>query len=176
MTYDQLRDIIIERTTALTKCKYQNDINQKKLLEAQAQIAELRKALEWAEAEVGWRFEDVLGWPDDTNALAAHDAELINDEARNPWKRAIIDAAVVNWTLAKEHESDPRAAVNALLDMCAQMALDPLISSEAAELIADAKKAALLEAAEWFADVEGYAETGRDIVAAQTLRHMAEGE
>ena len=41
MTYDQLRDIIIERTTALTKCKYQNDISQKKLLEAQALITSL---------------------------------------------------------------------------------------------------------------------------------------
>ena len=46
MTYNQLRDIIIERTTELTKCKYQNDINQKKLLEAQARIAELDSALD----------------------------------------------------------------------------------------------------------------------------------
>lgn len=46
-------------------------------LEAQqARIVELREALEWAEAEVGWRFEDVLGWPDDTNDLAAHDAAI----------------------------------------------------------------------------------------------------
>lgn len=46
MTYNQLRDIIIERTTELTKCKYQNDINQKKLLEAQARIKELQECIE----------------------------------------------------------------------------------------------------------------------------------
>lgn len=95
--------------------------------------------------------------------------ELLSDEKRNPWKRAIIDAAVVNWTLTKEHETDPRSAVNALLTMCAQMALDPLISSEAAELVAKTKKAALLEAAEVIAmeGLDGYADQ---------LRLMAEGE
>lgn len=75
MTYDQLRDIIIERTTALTKCKYQNDINQKKLLEAQARIAELDSALDACLS--GKRIPvAVTNRTDDLSALAAHDAEI----------------------------------------------------------------------------------------------------
>lgn len=75
MTYNQLRDIIIERTTALTKCKYQNDINQKKLLEAQARIAELDSALDACLS--GKRIPvAVTNRTDDLSALAAHDAEI----------------------------------------------------------------------------------------------------
>lgn len=47
------------------------------------------------------------------------------------WKQAVIDAAVVHWTLQKEHEDDPRAAIDALLRMAQKEALDPLISGSA---------------------------------------------
>ena len=147
----------------------------------QAWIAELREALSSASHSLTCDASTshykpcscgvMLALPrtDNLSTLAAHDAELINDEKRNPWKRAIIDAAVVHWTLTKEHETNPWAAVNALLDMCAQMALDPLISGGAAELVAKTKKAALLEAAEWFKG-QGWDDAPR------YLRRMAEGE
>lgn len=61
------------------------------------------------------------------------------------WKDAIIDAAIVHWTLAAGHEDDPRAAVNALLRCAAQQALDPLISGDAQELIASVRREAILE-------------------------------
>lgn len=50
------------------------------------------------------------------------------------WKDAIIDAAVVDWVYCKEHETDPRKAVNDLLAWQAQIALDPAVSKEAANL------------------------------------------
>jgi len=50
------------------------------------------------------------------------------------WKQAVIDAAVINWTLTKENKDDPRKAINDLLVMAEQQALDPLISKPAAEL------------------------------------------
>lgn len=49
------------------------------------------------------------------------------------WKDAIIDAAVVNWTLAEDHESNPKAAVGALLAYVEQLALDPSVSKPAAQ-------------------------------------------
>lgn len=91
----------------------------------------------------------------------------IEDEAQNPWKRAIIDAAVVNWTLTKEHESDPSSAVNALLCIAAQMSLDPSISGDAAELVRASQEKILLEAAEQWVD-----EPGED--AYGFLRRMAD--
>ena len=68
---------------------------------------------------------------------------VIEDEEKNPWKHAIMDAAVVHWTLEKDHEHDPRAAVNALICMAADQALDPSISEDARKLIAQAKREAL---------------------------------
>lgn len=146
----------------------------------EAMIAELREALHAvslcefnsmsSRQEMGRLSRKALETEDDLSALATHDAELLNDEARNPWKRAIIDAAVVNWTYNKKHETDPHAAVNALLCMCSQMALDPLISKDAEELVAKAWKAALLEAAD-YADTKG----GCGLLPFE-LRRMAEGE
>lgn len=100
MTYNQLQDIIIERTTALTKCKYQNDINQKKLLEAQALITsltcerdELLRLIECltdptaemieagAQRLVQW--EDGCVWPDSWSAL---DVAAARNEAERCWR------------------------------------------------------------------------------------------
>lgn len=69
--------------------------------------------------------------------------DAIEDEEKNPWKHAIMDAAVVHWTLEKDHEHDPRAAVNALICMAANQALDPSISEDARKFITQAKKEAL---------------------------------
>lgn len=50
------------------------------------------------------------------------------------WKDAIIDAAVVDWIYTKEHDSDPRKAVNDLLCWQQKIALDPAVSKEAHDL------------------------------------------
>lgn len=49
-------------------------------------------------------------------------------DAANEWKLAIIEAAVVGWTFKAEHETNPKAAINALLCWERQMALDPSVS------------------------------------------------
>lgn len=54
-------------------------------------------------------------------------------EDRTSWKEAVIEACIVyhiDWT-----EGDPKATLNRLLALNAQMALDPLISKEAQDLI-----------------------------------------
>jgi hypothetical protein len=55
------------------------------------------------------------------------------------WKDAIIDATIVDWIFTKEHETNPRKAVNDLLAWQVKLALDPAVSKEAAELHAEIK-------------------------------------
>ena len=50
------------------------------------------------------------------------------------WKEAVIDACVVSWVLKKEHENNPKLAVNDLCVWCHSVALDPKVSSEAKAL------------------------------------------
>lgn len=64
--------------------------------------------------------------------LQQQDTKSREDEGN--WKRHIIDAAVVSWTFTKEHETDPHAAINALLCQAQIEALDPTISKEAQDL------------------------------------------
>ena len=56
-------------------------------------------------------------------------------EEANKWKIAVIDRAIVNWSYKKEHETDPRLAMNDVLNAEIQMALDPKISKPAKDLI-----------------------------------------
>ena len=71
---------------------------------------------------------------------------LATDEAAlAKWKDAVIDALVVDGIFQKEHEIDPRKAINDLLCWEAKMALDPAISKEAAALCASAPDARLRE-------------------------------
>lgn len=50
------------------------------------------------------------------------------------WKSAVIDALVVSWAYRASHESDPRAAIHALISIECEYALDPRISAEARAL------------------------------------------
>ena len=50
------------------------------------------------------------------------------------WKDAVIDACVVDWIFTKEHETNPRKAINDLLCWQQTLALDPTISEAAAKL------------------------------------------
>lgn len=51
------------------------------------------------------------------------------------WKVALIDALVVNFIYSKEHDIDPRKALNDLINWEQRCALDPAISAEARALI-----------------------------------------
>lgn len=76
----------------------------------------------------------------DTPALDAVIAEAIADEARNPWKQAIINELVVSHILHTDHETDPIKALAALVDYECKEALDPVVSKEAQELIEPYRK------------------------------------
>ncbi len=119
----------------------------KQLAASQAREQQLREALKkiadtqgaWGpfpEKNEQWRAmvvvvsREALALPHDDSALD----RAIEDENLNPWKRAIIDAAVVNWSYKIEHEGDPRAALNDLLYISNQYALDPQVSEDADKL------------------------------------------
>lgn len=59
---------------------------------------------------------------------------------RDPWKEAVIDQAVVCHILKPEHDTDPRQCLADVIDYNAKLALDPLVSDEARELIAKARE------------------------------------
>jgi hypothetical protein len=67
----------------------------------------------------------------------------------NPWKEAIIDAAVVDWVYTADMEDDPRKAVNALLSMAALIALDPAVSKDAQALVDRGRAECAAELARW---------------------------
>lgn len=168
----------LEPTDVMCKLAKVLEVQQAELVSAKARIADMLHypscwdtaaypTVESALHEVAMSFHC-----NNDDCSAAHDAELINDEKRNPWKSAIIEAAVVGWTYSNDHDTNPRAAVHELLVMEAQMALDPLISGEAATLVANAKKAALLEAA----DRVDHDVTYYGTAVAIWLRRMAAGE
>jgi hypothetical protein len=74
-------------------------------------------------------------WSAGSEELAKRIDEL---EAENKklreWRDAIIDATVVDWIFTKEHETNPRKAVNDLLCWQQQLALNPAVSEAAAQL------------------------------------------
>lgn len=75
--------------------------------------------------------EDYSGTPeaDEITRLRAEVAEL------RKWKTAIIDRLVVQESLLKEHETNPKKAVHDIVSWEVRVALDPLVSSEAEALI-----------------------------------------
>jgi hypothetical protein len=53
---------------------------------------------------------------------------------RNEWKEAVIEQLIVSCIYREEHENDPMMAILDLLSWECEIALDPRVSSEAAEL------------------------------------------
>lgn len=53
------------------------------------------------------------------------------------WRRVVTDALVVSHIYRKEHDSDPRLALNELLCWERVIALDPKVSEDAAKLVAE---------------------------------------
>lgn len=56
-------------------------------------------------------------------------------EAANEWKNIIIDKLVICGIFRKEHETNPRLAVDALLNWEIAVALDPAVSEDARMLL-----------------------------------------
>jgi hypothetical protein len=94
--------------------------------------------------------------------------QAINDEAQNPWKQVIIERLVVQHAFTKEHETDPRKARDDMISWEVAVVLDPQVSSDASELVRQAKREVLLEAASWLDEQLLYEGHG------DQLRRMAE--
>ena len=48
---------------------------------------------------------------------------------QNPWKEAVLDALVINFILTEEHKTNPRKALQDLINWEVTLALDPQISN-----------------------------------------------
>lgn len=63
-------------------------------------------------------------------------AQKLKDElvVAKAWQEAVIDAAVVNWTLSTENANNPRKAIADLIAQVQREALDPAISAPVHDL------------------------------------------
>jgi hypothetical protein len=59
--------------------------------------------------------------------------------AANEWKSAVIDELITSWAITAEHETNPRKAVQDAISWEVQVALDPMVSSDAQKLIDSGK-------------------------------------
>lgn len=64
---------------------------------------------------------------------------------KNQWKETLIDGLVVCHIYTKEHDSNPRKALHDIVNWNVTVALDPLVSEEAQELIDKGKTQALAD-------------------------------
>lgn len=78
---------------------------------------------------------------------AVHETETWEDFSRrlerelsaaHAWKEAVIDELIVDHIYTKEHETNPRKAIQDAITWNCQVALDPAVSSDARALIAAA--------------------------------------
>ena len=121
---------------------------RKQLAEAQALNAQLLSVAEKMRCAGG--AQEFQHWFDelklfllskpDTSAIDAAIVEAINDEKRNPWKRAIIEGLIVSHILNATHEADPVRALADLIDWECKETLDPAVSEEARVLIEKYRK------------------------------------
>jgi len=56
-------------------------------------------------------------------------------EERNEWKEALVERLIVLHIYSDKHEKDPRQALNDIIAWEVTVALDPLVSSAAVDLI-----------------------------------------
>ena len=104
---------------------------RQQLAECQAREKVLRDALQnivdWGPADDAdgnylYAEETLKSVPFDSTALDEAIKASIEDERQNPWKMALMDGLVITHTLCKEHETDPRKAVNDLISWHVTMA------------------------------------------------------
>jgi hypothetical protein len=62
-------------------------------------------------------------------------ARMVEEASTNEWKDAVIDELVCAYILTKEHETNPRKAIQDAIEWNCMVALDPRVSSEAEALI-----------------------------------------
>ena len=72
---------------------------------------------------------------------AAAEIERLTAElaAAKEWKSAVIDELITSWAITAEHETNPRKAVQDAISWEVQIALDPMVSSDAQKLIDSGK-------------------------------------
>jgi hypothetical protein len=148
----QLDELEDDEQKAVERCV----IAEQRLAESQAREKVRIEALEVAEYALSNKNSDqafalnvcveTLAQPQDSTALDEAIKASIEDERQNPWKMALMDGLVITHTLCKEHETDPRKAVNDLISWHVTDALDPQLSSAADELVRQAKREALMDA------------------------------
>ena len=61
--------------------------------------------------------------------------ELQQAQSRNEWKDAVIDELITAHVYQKEHDTDPRKAIQDAITWNCQVALDPAVSSDARALV-----------------------------------------
>lgn len=131
-------------------------------------------------------YEDVCAAVDREMALREQlEAARSASAERDPWKEAVIEALVCNHIYRKEHDDDPRKALNELLAWEQAVALDPKVSSAAEALVEQGRRSALSSSTAPLAtsDPEGHrqaiadAEHDRLVAeAAQSARADVDGE
>lgn len=85
--------------------------------------------------DVGERYGSGLTWDEAVGAALGLDIlvlpwvqSIVEDENLNPWKRALIDFHVVNWSLDDETANDPVKSLSVAIQESIKEALDPRIS------------------------------------------------
>lgn len=71
-----------------------------------------------------------LGW-----TPPCGEAPAIEDETKNRWKGVLVDALVCLFLLDEENSKDPKAALNSIVNLEVEMALDPRIGERARQLL-----------------------------------------
>jgi hypothetical protein len=113
-------------------------------------------------------------WPD-----PARPGVPLNPER---WRGAINDA-LTNWLLPIEDHETPKDALQRLIRLEVMAALDPAVSQSAADLVAQARRDALEEAARWHDEQAVWMIKGRRLAKAEehrkhaaAIRALAKGE
>lgn len=60
--------------------------------------------------------------------------KIVEDERLNPWKNALVDAAVCSWIYSEKNKNNPRQMLADLMREEVIEALDPRISKDARDL------------------------------------------
>jgi hypothetical protein len=97
--------------------------------------------------------------------------QALDDEKQNEWKNVIIQELIVDGILTQEHENNPILALQDAITWNCQVVIDPAVSSDASKLIRQAKREALLEAAN---ELQGVPDDYSRAFMMITLRNMAE--
>lgn len=134
-----LRGAIDDAAAALSAIPVPSPMGEERVTQADRERAILlgkAEGWDWGEDAVragDWDHDDVLIHLAEHRIRAIQAAVAEADE----WRRVVTDALVVSYIYRKEHDSDPRLALNELLCWERVIALDPKVSEGAAKLVAE---------------------------------------